>query len=157
MRALVLAQVPDAHVSSAVAADQLALVRVDDHVIDGHAVGVVALHAARARIPDLDGAIFGARHHPLALAVESNASDVGRVALKGQDRIWVRGLDLIKLDRVVAGGSEEAFVGRDAQAVDLGIRMRNCPGADAGKRLPEARRISTAGGQARIGSAYRIV
>lgn len=114
MRALVLAQVPDTHVSSAVTADQLALVRVDDHVVDGHAVGVVALHAARARIPDLDGAIFGARHHPFALAMEGNAGDVGRMALKGEDRVWVRRLDLIELDRVVAGRSEEAFVGRDA-------------------------------------------
>ena len=114
MGAFVLAQVPDAHVSPTVTADQLALVRVDDHVVDGHAVGVVALHAARARVPDLYRAIFGARHHPLALAVKRDAGDVGRVALEGEDRVRVRRLDLIQLDRVMARRSEEAFVGRNA-------------------------------------------
>jgi hypothetical protein len=82
VRALVLAQVPDADGASAVTADELALVRVDDDVIDGGAVVVVALNGAGADVPYLDGAVLGACNHPLALAMESDGSDVGRVALE---------------------------------------------------------------------------
>lgn len=142
VRALVLAQIPDAHIAPAIAADQLALIRVDDDIIDRDAMGVVALHAARACVPDLDGAILGARHHPLALAMEGDAGDVGRVAFKGEHGIRIRRLDLVELDRVVAGGGEEALVGRDAEAVDLRVGMRDRPGADAGERFPEAAGMS---------------
>ena len=54
MRALVLREVPDADVAAAVAGDELALVRVDDDVVDGGAVGVVALDVAGAGVPDFD-------------------------------------------------------------------------------------------------------
>ena len=76
MRAFVLAEVPDAHVAAAVAADELALVRVDDDVVDRHAVGVVALDIATARVPDLDGPVFRRRNEPFGLAVERDACDV---------------------------------------------------------------------------------
>jgi hypothetical protein len=59
--ALVLAQIPNAHVASAVAANELALVGMDDYVVYRHAVRVVALHISAASIPDLDSAVFGRR------------------------------------------------------------------------------------------------
>jgi hypothetical protein len=114
VRALVLAQVPDANRAGAVAADELALVRVDDDVVDGGAVVVVTLDGARADVPYLDCAILGARHHPLALAVEGDGGHVCGVPLEGQDRRGVRRLYLVQLDDVVAGGGEEALVRRDA-------------------------------------------
>ena len=54
--ALVLAEVPDADVAAAVAGDELALVGVDDDVVDGDAVGVVSLDVAAACVPDFHGA-----------------------------------------------------------------------------------------------------
>lgn len=71
MRAFILTQVPYPHFSTAVACYQLALVGVDDNVIDGVIVIVVALDACRSRIPDLDGTVFGARDHPFTFAVKS--------------------------------------------------------------------------------------
>jgi hypothetical protein len=142
--ALVLAEVPDAHVAPAVAANELALVRMDDYIIHRCAVRVVALDAACARVPYLDSAVLGARYHPLALAVERNAGDVGRVAFEGQDGIGICGLDLVELDGVVAGGGEEALVGGDAEAVDLRIGVRDRAGADAGEGFPEADRVVVA-------------
>lgn len=71
---------------------------------------VVALDTTRARIPDLDGAVFGACYHPFTLAVESDARDVRRVALKGEDGIGVRRFDLVKLDSMVASCGKEALV-----------------------------------------------
>jgi hypothetical protein len=53
--------------------------------------------------------------------VEGNARDVARVALKCEERIGIRRLDVVQLDRMVAGGGEEALVGGDAQSVDLGV------------------------------------
>lgn len=70
VRTLVLRQVPDPHVAASVAADEFALVGVDDYVVYGDAVAVVALDVAASRVPDLDGAVFGTRHHPFAFAVE---------------------------------------------------------------------------------------
>ena len=138
MRALVLAQVPDPHITPAITANELALIGVNDDVVDGRAMGVVTLDTARPRIPDLDGAILGARHHPLALAVERDARDVGRVAFKREHGIGVGRLDLVEFDRVVAGGGEEALVGGDAEPVYLRVGVRNCAGADAGEGFPEA-------------------
>jgi hypothetical protein len=102
------------------------------------AVRVVALDGALARVPDLDGAVLGARHHPLALAVEGDARDVVRVALECENGVRVRRFDVVEFDRVVAGGCQVAFVGGDAKAIDLGVRVWNCARADAGERFPEA-------------------
>lgn len=104
---------------------------MNNDIINRDAVSVIPLHAARTGIPDLHGAVLGARHHPLALAVERNACDVGCVAFEGEYRIRVCGFDLVELDCVVAGGGEEALVGRDAEAVDLGVWVRDGAGADA--------------------------
>lgn len=51
--------------------------------------------------------------------MESHAGDVGRVAVKSQDCVRVRRLDIIELDRVVSGGGEVALVGRYAETIHL--------------------------------------
>lgn len=119
VRAVVLRQVPHAHTARAVTADDLALVGVDDDIVGGASVVVGALDGAAARLPDLDGAVLGAGHHPLALAVERDARDVASVALKGEQWVGIGALDVEELDGVVARGRQEALVGRDAQAVHL--------------------------------------
>ena len=94
VRAVVLGQVPDTNAAAAVAADDLALVGVDDDVVDGTAVVVAALDAAGAGLPDLDGAVLARGDHPLALAVESDAGDVAGVTLEGHQRVRVRRLHI---------------------------------------------------------------
>lgn len=121
--ASVLAEVPDAHFAAAVAAYEFALVGMDHDVVDRRAVSVVPLHTAAPRIPDLDSAVFRARHHPLALTVEGHARDIVRVALEGQHRGGVRRFNVVELDGVVASGSEVPLVGGDAQAVYLAVGM----------------------------------
>lgn len=145
MGAAVLGEIPDPDAAGPVAADDLALVRVDDDVVRGAAVVVAALDGAAAGLPDLDGAVLGARDHPLALAVEGDAGDVARVALECEQGVRVGRLDVEELDRVVAGGGEEALVGRDAQAVDLRVRVLDRAGADARESLPEPGEINRKG------------
>lgn len=84
VRAVVLAQIPDAYAPAAVTADNLALVRVNYDVVRGGAVVVTPLYRTAPRLPDLDGSVLGARHHPLALAMEGYPGDVARMALEGQ-------------------------------------------------------------------------
>lgn len=62
---------------------------MDDNVVDGHAMAVVALDASRFRIPDLDCAIFRTCDHPFAFTMEGHSSDVVGVALECEDGIWV--------------------------------------------------------------------
>jgi hypothetical protein len=145
VRARVLGQVPDAHAAGAVAANDLALVGVDDDVVGGAAVVVAALYGAGARLPDLDGAVLGAGDHPLALAVEGDAGDVARVTLKGEERVGVGRLDVVELDGVVAGGGEEALVRGDAEAIDLRVWVLNGARTDARESFPEADRVVVAG------------
>ena len=82
MGAVILGQVPNADAAVAVAADDLALVGVDDNVVCGAAVIVAALDDAAARLPDLDRAVLGASDHPLPLTVKGDAGDVARMALE---------------------------------------------------------------------------
>lgn len=112
MRALVLSQVPDPHITAAIATDELALVRVDDNVVDREAagVGVVPLHRCRARIPDLDRTVLGAGDEPFALAMPAHARHVARVALEREHRVRVRVLDVVQLDRVTARRGQEALI-----------------------------------------------
>jgi hypothetical protein len=132
MRALVLAQIPYPDRPRSIATDQLALIRMDNNIIHRRAVVVVALDSACAYVPDLDGAVLGARHHPLAFAVERDARHIGRVAFKGEDGTGIGRLDVVEFDRVVAGGGEIALVGRYAEAVYLGVGRGNCARADSG-------------------------
>lgn len=71
--------------------------------------------------------------------MECDTGDVGGVTVEGEDRIGIRGLDVVKLDRMVTGGGEVSLVGRDAKAVDLGVWVWDSPGAYTGERFPESR------------------
>ena len=119
MCASILGQVPEPDAAAAIAADDLALIRVDDDIIYGGAVVVAPLDSAAPRLPDLDGAILGARHHPFALAVECDACDIAGVALEDEQGSGVCRADVEKLHGVVASSGEVALVGRDAQPVYL--------------------------------------
>lgn len=111
MRALVLAQVPHPDVSPTIACDEFPLIRMNSDVVDRMIVMVVALNTSGPGIPDLDSTILGACHHPLAFAMKSNASDIGRVALKGQDVIRIAGTDIVEFDVLVSGCSEPTLIG----------------------------------------------
>jgi hypothetical protein len=68
--ALVFAQVPDPDISSTVTANEFALIRMNDNIVDRNSMAVVTLISASAGIPDLDIAIFGASDHPFSLTVK---------------------------------------------------------------------------------------
>lgn len=138
MSTLILAQVPDTHVPATVAANELALIRVDDDIVDRDSVRVVTLDAGGASIPDLDGAVFGASDHPFPLAVECDAGDVGGVTFESEDGVGVRGFEVVELDVLVSCGCEKALVGRDAEAVDLRVGMLDRSKADSRQGFPEA-------------------
>lgn len=70
--------------------------------------------------------------------MERDASDVASVPFKGEERIWIRGFDVVEFDCVVACGREEAFVGGDAESIYLRVGVLDCAGADAGEGFPEA-------------------
>ena len=99
---------------------------------------VAPLDRSRSRLPDLYRPILGTGHHPFALAVKSNAGNVTRMALECQQRIWVRGLDVVEFDVVVAGSGEEALIGGDTEAVDLRVWVLDRARADAGESLPKS-------------------
>lgn len=138
MCAVVFGQVPDAYATTAVAADNLALVGMNDNIVDGGAVVVAALNGGRSRVPNLDGTVLGARNHPLAFAMKRNTRNVVGVALKYEKRIGVCRLNVKELDGVVAGDGEEALIGRYAETIDLRIGVLNGTGAYARKGFPES-------------------
>lgn len=99
---------------------------------------VCTLYRATSCLPDLDLAVLRASHHPFPLAMEGDARNVARVAFKCEHRCGVGGLDVVKLDGMMACSSEVAFVGGDTQSIDLRVGMLNCTRANARKRFPEA-------------------
>jgi hypothetical protein len=129
--AVILSQIPDANTSPTVAADDLALVGVDYYIVDRMAVRVAALNSARTSLPDLDCTILGTCYHPFSLTVECDTGDIAGVAIKGKERVWVRGFDIVELDCMVTGSCEEALVGRDAETVNLGVGVLDGSRADA--------------------------
>jgi hypothetical protein len=137
MRAGVFCEIPNADASRAVAADDLALVRVDGDIIDGAAMAVAALDRAAARLPDLDGAVLRAGNHPFSLAVECDTRDIASVAFEDEKGSRVGGSDIKQFDGVMTGGGEEALVRRYTESVYLRVRVLNRARADAGERLPE--------------------
>jgi hypothetical protein len=137
VRTFVLAKIPYAHITPAVTADKLALIGVDDHIVDGNTMGIVPLHIPAPRIPDLDGPILRRSHQPLGFTMKCNARDITSVSIKREDSIWVRRLDIVELDRVVARSGEVALIRRDTEAVDLRVWVRYRPGAYAREGFPE--------------------
>jgi len=77
-------------------------------------VVIASLDGAGPCLPDLDGAILRACHHPFPFAVERYACDIPSVPLEHQQRGGVGRSDVEELDIVVAGGGEESFIGGDA-------------------------------------------
>lgn len=114
VRAFVLTQIPYAHISPTVTADKLALIGVDDHIVNRNTMGIVPLHIPAPRIPDLNGTILRRSHQPLRFAMKRNAGDITSMPVKRKDGIRVRRLDIVELDSVVARSGEVAFVRRDA-------------------------------------------
>jgi len=81
--------------------------------------------------------ILGTRNHPFAFAVKCDSSDVSGVTFECKYSRRIGAFDIVELDGVAAGCGEEAFVGRDAQSVDLGIGVRYRTGANTTKGFPE--------------------
>lgn len=138
MRAVVLSQIPYSDTSSPIAADDLALVWMDDHVIDWRSMAVTSLNSSTACLPNLDRSIFRACHHPLPLAMESHASDIICMTFESKERVWIGRLDVVELNTMVTGCCKKSLVGRDAESIDLGIGVLNCSRADTRERLPES-------------------
>jgi hypothetical protein len=134
---LVFAEVPYPNITRLVAGNEFALVRVDNDVVDGRAVGVVALDHARSRVPDLDRSVLRGCHHPLSLTMKSHSSDVIGVALELEDGIRVRRLDVVEAHCGVTRRRKKPLVRGDAKPINLRVSMLNCSRADAGKRLPK--------------------
>lgn len=95
MRAVVLGQIPDAHASIPVAANDFSLVGVNHHIIRGAPMTVASLNCARSRLPDLDRAVLRAGDHPFPFAMESDACDIPGMAFEGMERVGVRGFDVV--------------------------------------------------------------
>jgi len=123
---VVLGQIPYSDTSRPVATDNLTLIRVDYDIIRRAAMVIASLNRSSPCLPDLDSAVFGASNHPFSLAVKSDACDVAGMPLESQQWVRVRGFDIVELDGVMTSGGKVSFVGGDAEAVDLGIRMLNC-------------------------------
>lgn len=138
MSADALTKIPDADHASAITANQLTLVWVNDNVVDGGAVNIVALQSSSASIPNLHSTVLRACDHPLALAVECDTSDVTCVPFEGHHGVGVGGLNVIELDIVVTAGGKETLIGSDTKAIDLRVRVLDGARADSGQRLPEA-------------------
>ena len=100
----IFAQVPDANVSSTVTADKLALVGMNDNIVDRNSMRIVALNTAGASVPNLNGAVFGASDHPFPLAVKSYASNVTGMTFESKDRVRIGRLDIVEFDIVSSGG-----------------------------------------------------
>jgi hypothetical protein len=59
------------------------------------------------------------------------------MALKGHDRVWIGGLDIVESDDMATRSSEEFLVRGYAKAVHLWFGMLDSAGADAGESLPK--------------------
>lgn len=70
--------------------------------------------------------------------MKGDARNIRRMPVEGKDCVGVCGFDIIEFDGVVPCGSEVAFVGRNAEAVDLRVGVGDCTGADAAEGFPEA-------------------
>lgn len=114
MRAIILCQIPDPNASSAITADDLALVWMDNNIVDSASMRVTALDSTTSCLPDLDCAILRACDHPFSLAMECDTSDVSRVALKREKRVRVCRFDIVQLDSMMTSCRKKTLVGRDA-------------------------------------------
>lgn len=98
---------------------------MNDDVIDGSSVDVVALQATGTSIPDLYSSVLRAGDHPFPFAVECDSRDVACVTFEGHHRVGVSGLDVEELDIIVTRSGKESLIRGDAQAIDLRVRVLN--------------------------------
>ena len=70
--------------------------------------------------------------------MESYPSNVACVPIKRHDWVRVCRFDIVKLDIVMTGRRQVTFIGCDAEAIHLRIRMLDGARADARQRFPEA-------------------
>ena len=111
MGAVILRQIPYPHTPRAIAADDLSLVGVNNHIVGRMAMVVAPLDRACFCFPNFDRSVFRACHHPLALTVKRHTCNVPRVALKRQPRVRIGRFDVVELDGVMTCGGEEALIG----------------------------------------------
>lgn len=130
MSALVLSEIPDSDTSTAVAADQLSLVRVDDYIIDWTSMRVIPLYGSGPCIPDLDCSILRACYHPFAFQMKRDACDISMMAFEYHTRTGRARSYIVELYVFVSSCGKEAFVGRNAEAVNLRLGMLNGAGAN---------------------------
>jgi len=137
MGAFIGAEVEDAHVACSVGGDDFSLVRVDDYVVDGGGVGVIALNCAGARVPDFYGIVFGTGDHPFCVDVESNGCYVVGVAF--EDHYWggIGGFDVVEADDMAAGCGKVFLVGGYAETVDLRLGVLDCATAYTAQGFPK--------------------
>lgn len=87
MTADILAKIPDAHITTSVARYELSLVRMDDDVVDGNSMVVIALDMAATRIPDLDSAYELSVHrfsHDMPRSADAPSSELVTIHLPSQ-------------------------------------------------------------------------
>lgn len=142
MGAIVLSQIPDTNTSTTVARDDLALVWMNDNILDWATMRVATLNGTSTSLPDFDSAILRACNHPFSLTVERNTSDISSMAFEGEKWVRVGGLDIIQLDSMMTSGGQELLVRRDRETIDLRVRVLNSARADTRQSLPEADDVS---------------
>lgn len=133
-----LTQVPDSDHTGVVTTDELALVGMNDHIIDRSTVNIIPLQATCSSIPNFHSSVLGASDHPFPLAVECHAGDVVRMTFKGNHGIGIGRLYIKELDIVVARGSQEPLIRGNTKTIDLGVWMLDCTRTDTRERFPKA-------------------
>ena len=131
MTAFVFAEVPDSHITAAIAGDEFSLIWVNYDIVYRYTMGVIALYMPAAGIPDLHRpwnlinficletkcsirTVFRACHHPFALTMERYSGDIPSMAFEGKNSGWIGGLNVVQFDGIATCGCKEAFIGRDA-------------------------------------------
>ena len=111
MGAVVFRKIPYSNTSTFVAADNLALVWMNDYVVYSRAMRVASLNCATSSLPYFDSPILRTCNHPFALTVKLNTGYISCMPLKGKKRIWVGGFDIVELYRMVPSSCKKTLVG----------------------------------------------
>lgn len=101
MGADALTKVPNADHTRMVTTDELALIGVNDHIIDRSSVNVITLQATRTSVPNLHSPIFRAGNHPFPFTVKRNSGNVVGVTFKRDHRVRVGRFDIEELHIVM--------------------------------------------------------
>jgi hypothetical protein len=121
VRTIVFSQIPYPDTASAITANDLALIGMDNYIVHRTAVGITSLDRTTPSFPDLDCAILRACDHPFSLAVKCDSRNVSSVTFECEERIRVRGFDVVEFHGMVTRSCEKALVGGDTEPVDLRV------------------------------------